>query len=194
MSLRVFGIGVILLCAAWGHGAGSAAPAAPVLEDAVPVAHSAPDESGTETGLRGPGNLGALGGTGSAPRPNGALQTATFKPLLEYRGSYICNQGITAVTLWVAEDTAVFFFHAHPDNPGVPSGSYSMQGQVDLSGGAMHLKAVQWMKQPEGYVMVDLDGVSHDGGLSFQGKVIGPNCSSFSVARAQRRDLPAPVR
>jgi len=133
---------------------------------------------------------GVRASTGTALERNAGLQTVAFKPLLAYRGSYICAQGVTAVTVWVGDGTALFSFHAHTANPGVPSGSFAMRGQVDLGAGVMHLKGVQWIERPAGWVMVNLDGVSSDGGLSFHGTVTGPNCSSFSVSRAHGNSGP----
>jgi hypothetical protein len=76
-----------------------------------------------------------------------------------WSGTYGCSQGITGLTLTIEDlgDRAVeatYDFYAVPENPGVPSGSYRMEGNyVD---GEMVLTGVEWIDQPPGYAMVDL--------------------------------------
>jgi hypothetical protein len=113
------------------------------------------------------------------------LWQAAFHPAIEFRGSYVCAQGLTALVLLVVDDHAVFNFSAHPANPGVPSGSLSMQGRVDLAGGIMHLEPVGWIVRPyDSWLLVGLEGMSTDHGRSFHGRVTGPpGCSGFSVKR-----------
>jgi hypothetical protein len=60
-----------------------------------------------------------------------------------------------------------------------------MQGQVNLAAGIMHLTPMRWLERPSGYVMVGMEGASHDGGLSFHGRVVAdiPGCSGFVLSR-----------
>jgi hypothetical protein len=164
--LRLIGRGIVaaVLCG----GAGGWAIAAPASLD--------------DAGRRPAGDIRSamIAGTGQVRW----LEKTGFLPLVEYRGSYICPQGITTLVLWVADDRAVFNFGAHPDNPGLPSGSFSMRGSVDPAAGVMRLAPVRWMVQPQGWRMVGLDGVSDDRGRTFHGKVTGdPHCTNFWISR-----------
>jgi hypothetical protein len=132
-----------------------------------------------------PGNTGAL--VTAAPGHVTWLEKAAYLAAIRYYGSYDCprGQGLTAVVLLVAGGNAVFSFRAHPANPGVPSGSISMRGKVDLAGGVMRLAPVRWITRPDdSWVMVGLEGESHDGGLTFRGRVLSPYCTGFSLTRA----------
>ena len=81
-----------------------------------------------------------------------------------WKGSYLgCVQGTTALTLIVKSAgqtgnqlAAKFEFHALPSNPGVASGSFTMKGY--LFPGVVVLYASKWVKQPSGYLLVDLAG------------------------------------
>jgi hypothetical protein len=76
-----------------------------------------------------------------------------------WSGKYGCNQGITGLTLTTedaGDDTvrATYEFYEVPENPGVPSGSFIMEGPyVD---GELELAGVEWVDRPENYEMVDL--------------------------------------
>jgi len=103
-------------------------------------------------------------------------------------GSYTCAQGLTGLRLVIqaaADDNliATFNFYAVPNNPSVPSGSFTMTGFVDPSG--VFLNQGHWISQPSGWNMVNLAGsLPTAGGKSFSGSVIG--CSSFALTKASR--------
>lgn len=76
-----------------------------------------------------------------------------------WSGKYGCSQGMTGLTL-TTEDSgdgnvqATYAFYAVPENPGVPSGSFRMEGTyVD---GELGLTGVEWVDRPANYEMVDL--------------------------------------
>jgi hypothetical protein len=108
----------------------------------------------------------------------------------KWRGGYGCNQGLTGLTLTIAaagegQVSAVFEFYAHPDNPGVPSGSYRMAGTYE--DGRLALEGTEWIEQPPGYVMVGYEGWS-DGGVDpnrIYGTVSGAGCSVFEMRRVR---------
>jgi hypothetical protein len=105
-----------------------------------------------------------------------------------WRGQYVCNQGVTLLTLTIRLEqpdtlTATFTFHAHPDNPGVPSGEYSMVGKMGPSAGHLKLTAQSWIKRPRDYVTVGLEGDYDVKTGRYRGTVDGPRCSSFYVER-----------
>ena len=103
-----------------------------------------------------------------------------------WKGSYLgCTQGTTGLTLIVKpagqtgnQLTAKFEFHALPGNPGVASGSFTMKGY--LFPGVVVLYASKWIKQPGGYLLVDLAGPLPKAG-KFGGAV--SFCSTFSLKR-----------
>lgn len=105
-----------------------------------------------------------------------------------WKGGYGCNQGLTGLTLTVEDEgdgqvSATFEFYAHPDNPGVPSGSFSMTGTYEA--GRLSLQGEEWIEQPEGYVMVGYESVT-DLGIDpnrIYGTVSGQGCSVFEMRR-----------
>lgn len=107
----------------------------------------------------------------------------------EWRGGYICNQGLTALRVSIEHDakgdgvTATFRFGPDASNPGVPEGAYRMRGSFGETDKRLRLHAVSWIRQPAGYVMVDLDGLMRGSGLYISGDVIGPGCSDFDLLR-----------
>jgi hypothetical protein len=108
----------------------------------------------------------------------------------EFRGSYICAQGETALTLKVLapepgkKQAAVFVFGPTPGNPSVPDGAFLMRGVVDLKGGRLELEPDAWLVQPPGYVMVGMAGMSDSSGRLFGGNMAsGFGCSTFSLRR-----------
>lgn len=125
-------------------------------------------------------------------RADGALSSA-------WEGSYDCAQGHTAVTLVlrsVGDEGAlggVFYFHASPNNPGIPEGCFAVGGRYHAGSREVKLSARQWLLQPFGYVTVDLDGQLAPGGDQLSGRVIGPLCTSFNLRRvAGPRAIPSP--
>jgi hypothetical protein len=103
-----------------------------------------------------------------------------------WKGSYLgCTQGPTGLTLIVTpagktgnQLAAKFEFHALPSNSAVPPGSYTMKGY--LFPGVVVLYASKWIKQPSGYITVDLAGPLPKAGR-FSGAV--SSCSTFSLKR-----------
>jgi hypothetical protein len=114
-----------------------------------------------------------------------------------WEGGYGCSQGLTALTLTVEPGpdntaTATFDFSAHPDNPGVPSGSFAMEGEYQ--DGALSLQGVEWIEQPDDYLMVDLRFHSERGidPQRMYGEVVGapPSCSIFELLRPEPPEQP----
>lgn len=109
-------------------------------------------------------------------------------------GTYVCSQGLTGLTLSIAEATptqarALFHFYADPRNPRVPTGCFTMTGQYDPASGRLQLKGGDWLVKPGGYRVVHFDGQVDAQGRRFSGKVSGGSaCKQFDLARA-----PSPV-
>lgn len=138
------------------------AVAAPLVTDAAP---------GPRVSLpASPGDVGALAG--------------------RWTGSYLCAQGDTTLALDVLAVpgapglvTAVFTFSAAPDNPGVPSGAYTMAGT--FAGDQLTLSGQAWLSRPSGYLMVGLSGTYTAGGAgSLAGRVDGGGCETFALRKA----------
>ncbi len=110
---------------------------------------------------------------------------------LEHRwlGEYTCTQGLTAFELVIELDDsddlrAVFSFWAHEYNPGVPTGSFWMQGYFDSGTGHLYLEQDFWIEQPDGYVMVDLDGFYLPSSQTIEGDIIPQgSCTTFYLER-----------
>ena len=106
-----------------------------------------------------------------------------------WEGGYICAQGRTGMTLDIEStggntvDAVVGFFPLD-DNPNVPSGSYSMEG--NWTGGRLALRGVEWVEQPPGYVMVDIYS-NPDVAIGpdrLAGGIEDPSCEAFILERA----------
>ncbi len=118
-----------------------------------------------------------------------ATPAAAQDPTGTWRGDYICGQGNTALALTIEARkdggiSALFHFEAAPDNPGVPTGCFEMQGRFSPATGQVTLGPQRWLRRPPNYVMVGLEGRLSDDGTEIQGMVQGPGCSFFRVARA----------
>jgi hypothetical protein len=79
-----------------------------------------------------------------------------------YDGRYQCGDwntlNLQVRDLGVGRISAVFTF-AVPPRLGGGHGSYSMMGTYDERTGRFQLTPQQWMRRPQGYNMVGLDGV-----------------------------------
>ncbi|WP_448572620.1 hypothetical protein [Trichothermofontia sp.] len=112
-----------------------------------------------------------------------------------WEGSYTCRQGLTKLELVIeAKSTtdidAVFLFSAHPQNPGVPSGRFRMQGTLEIFNSPyipdlLDLKATTWINQPSGYGTVDLRGDVSSSRRRITGNVVTPGCSTFDVVKRE---------
>lgn len=106
-----------------------------------------------------------------------------------WSGAYVCNQGLTALHVAIKHDakgngiTATFRFGPDKRNPGVPEGAFNMRGVFDPQNKQLYLQATSWIKQPAGYVTVDLDGLMRGSGLYISGDVLGVGCTSFDLVR-----------
>lgn len=115
-------------------------------------------------------------------------------------GTYTCAQGLTGLTLTLAEATptrarALFHFYADPRNPRVPTGCFTMDGHYDPGSSRLRLNGQDWLLRPGGYQVVSFDGTVDAEGRRFEGTVTGKRaplagCTRFHLARAPS---PAPT-
>lgn len=106
-----------------------------------------------------------------------------------WEGRYLCPQGVTGLTLELsggsgAEVAAVFHFYALPENPTVPTGSYTLRGVV-RGDGTIDLLPERWIEQPYGYVMVGMTGVLDRVSGVMRGRIAAPECDGFDLHRAR---------
>ena len=107
-----------------------------------------------------------------------------------WRGTYVCGQGVTGLSLTVKRSgegdvAAVFSFFAVPENPEVPSGEFDMTGRPGPQGNHLRLFPHAWTNAPPRFVMVGLDGDYDEASGEYSGRVRGPACTRFIL----RRDL-----
>jgi hypothetical protein len=106
----------------------------------------------------------------------------------EWIGTYTCSQGLTGLTLTLTGHAsgavdAIFSFYAVPENPGVPSGSSHKRGVYQIGGG-LNLAPFEWIDQPPGYVMTELDGHVSPDLTTYSGTFVDrPTCTTFHVTR-----------
>ncbi|MBR0511404.1 MAG: hypothetical protein IJJ81_02375 [Ruminococcus sp.] len=107
--------------------------------------------------------------TTTTAQPTTEATTAAKKEYPElvntYSGTYVATQGLTALDLSVfgtdddGDIQALFSFHEDPANPGVPTGSYLMEGTVKESDKKDIIEVVftgsEWEKHPETYHIID---------------------------------------
>ncbi|WP_158071231.1 serine/threonine-protein kinase [Streptomyces sp. CB00455] len=138
----------------------------------------------------GPTGRAATGGTRTPVIPAPPTPAAQTLPVVgSWQGTYLCGQGLTRLDLKVTSPgghalAAVFTFSAHPDNPGVPNGSFTMVGSFE--NGRMTLRGDRWVDQPAGYLMVDLEAsVAGDRPAVLSGAVVSSvaSCTQFVVGR-----------
>lgn len=129
--------------------------------------------------------------------PGVTMEAAGADPrtvLGEWVGTYTCAQGLTGLTLTIAEATptrarALFHFYADPQNPRVPTGCFTMDGSYDPTEGSLRLGGKDWLLRPSGYQVVSFTGTVDSEGRRFEGLVTGararlPGCTTFHLARA----------
>lgn len=105
-----------------------------------------------------------------------------------WNGEYTCLQGVTGLKLTITpvdEETvrALFEFFAVPSNPDALEGSFQLLGAY--RGDRLVFRQEKWIKQPENYLMVDLEVTSpvEPDMEVLSGNVLSPDCKGFSVRR-----------
>jgi uncharacterized protein (TIGR02145 family) len=104
-----------------------------------------------------------------------------------WKGSYFASQGETGLTLKVYEENgkykAVFDFYSLPGKKNAENGKYYMNASYNLSEDKYYLVGYQWIKNPGGYMFVDLEGTTTGDTLS--GSVSGWNYEFRIVKKSQ---------
>ena len=110
----------------------------------------------------------------------------------EYQGVYFCARQVAHLTVKIFQRSdesrriGLFVFGPNDSSRDVPSGSFMVEGLVELNGGKITLSPVKWVLQPQGYSWFGLIGSSDDGGKTFSGQLTGSGtCTRFTLARAR---------
>lgn len=118
-------------------------------------------------------------------------------------GWYSCNgaQGKTALNLFTTRDTetdamsAIFAFSEHPENLGIPSGSFTLLGRYDAQNKTMFLLPNEWIENPGNWNMVGLKGEYDQYARQIHGEITDPEgdpsfiCETFDLDR-EEEDIP----
>jgi len=97
-----------------------------------------------------------------------------------WQGEYTAGQGRTSLQLVITDYrngiiSAYFYFSAHPENPNVPSGVYSMRGSIseDMT---ISLIGQEWVIRPGNFNFIDIIGT-----VDLDNMLISSNEASLSV-------------
>ncbi|MFG2985920.1 serine/threonine-protein kinase [Streptomyces sp. NPDC048258] len=151
-----------------------------------------PTAGQTAGSAAGQGDGAASSAPGTTRTPGTSVSRVPSQPLPvvgSWQGTYRCGQGLTRLDLTITSPggralEAVFAFSAHPDNPGVPNGSFTMIGSFES--GRMTLRGDRWINRPRDYLTVDLDAVvAGERPAVMSGAVISSvaSCTDFAVGR-----------
>jgi hypothetical protein len=115
-----------------------------------------------------------------------ALKSATAAHFTgSFTGDYICGNSPSTLQLSVTAQpngglVAIFRFGGdRMPEMNYAVGAYSMKGS--WQGSHFRLTSDAWIRQPDGYVMVDIEGDLSDRGVF--GKVLHPTCSTFTATK-----------
>jgi hypothetical protein len=121
--------------------------------------------------------------------PAPPLRREPFPRHSVWQGTYVCSQGLTAVTVTLdialdGEASGVYEFGPVASNPTVPEGSFEMTGKVEPNGPgsfSAQLTPGAWINRPSNYVAVamTIEAVDRD----MTGTIESPNCRDFKVRR-----------
>jgi Caspase domain len=104
-----------------------------------------------------------------------------------WQGSYSCGQGLSAMQLMLEQAydgslRARLDFTGTQVNPG-PTGAYTLSGRIVNA--HLQLRAEQWLMQPPGYSMVDIEGDVAADQLTLSGRILNPACGGWSVSKVR---------
>jgi hypothetical protein len=147
-----------------------------------------------EVAFNGCGAFSLTKENASAPGAgNAQAQAPDYDRLIGvWKGRYRCGQGLTGVTVTLHDKAAdgpsgIFEFYPIPENPDIPSGSYTVHAAYDPATGALRLEPLRWISMPPGYELAAFDGVVESRGAEYRGRVEHPACADFSLTRVEGR-------
>jgi hypothetical protein len=106
-----------------------------------------------------------------------------------WQGTYECPQGVTGLTLTIAESApndfkGNFRFYPTPDNANPARGDYEVAITFDPASRRIEVRGTRWIDQPPGYVFATLRGALQ--GEQLIGTVENAGCGAFELTRAKR--------
>jgi len=106
------------------------------------------------------------------------------EPVGEWKGKYLCGQGVTAVQItFDSGGKGLFHFFAAQENPNVPEGCFTVGTSISKAG-VMTVRPTGWRVRPSNYVSVSFAGRFEDGGQRFEGHIRGlRGCGRISLVR-----------
>ena len=116
-----------------------------------------------------------------------SITTASAADLLsgQWRGSYTCYQGSTALVLAIEPDgqqwSGMFAFGPPKDNKSVPHGAYQIS--ISESDGIYYVVPGDWIEQPAGYMAVGMRGAISEDLTMFSGEIDFDGCTTFETVR-----------
>jgi hypothetical protein len=120
-----------------------------------------------------------------------ALQSAPQTVAAEFQGAVFCGPQPTHLSLKLLQTPdpthgrALYTLSGGPAGTTVPSGTFGLEGRLDLLGGTIDLRPDGSVSQTSGFGLVGLQGRSIDGGRTFTGRVTAnPRCTSFTLKRS----------
>jgi hypothetical protein len=121
-----------------------------------------------------------------------AEEPAVSKLTGTWAGSYVCPQGETGVRVSIASQSGsqfsgTFHFFPLPSNGRAKEGCYRVRGEIG-SKAEVTITAIRWISQPEGYVMVGLQGLFDAKLKTITGDVVPPAdvgavCTTFQLVQ-----------
>ncbi|QMV19546.1 DnaJ domain-containing protein [Granulicella sp. 5B5] len=152
---------------------------------------------GAQQSLPAAAPLAASPGTSKAAAQE-EVEVSWWKSLSgSWVGEYTCAQGVTGLTLTIAESadgglSGIFDFYPVPGGNRFPEGSYSGDVTADPDG-RFEFKPQRWISQPPGFTAVALSGRYSAEAQRVQGQVTGmAGCTLFDLSRrsGHERTLP----
>ncbi len=106
-----------------------------------------------------------------------------------WRGSYICLQGKTGLTLAIDKHqdnqfSGYFHFYPRTENTKAKEGCFAVNGHIDANKHII-VEAANWITRPDGYITVDLEG-DLASSKSFSGNVnanVLAHCKTFTLQK-----------
>lgn len=108
-----------------------------------------------------------------------------------WKGKYSCNQAEDILFFDVFAKTsgkisANFTFYPSKSNPGGKLGSFTLEGNF-MKDGSFVLHAKEWIRKPDDYAMVDINGKIESNYEEIKGIIVHPNCSTFNLIKIDTR-------
>jgi hypothetical protein len=124
-------------------------------------------------------------------RPASAGTRSSIPRRSVWSGTYICTQGLTAVTITLelspsGELKGLYEFGPVPSNPTVPEGAFELSGHLIATGRQSfsgELEPGEWLRRPPTYTAIAMTIEAND--RDMVGVIKSPNCRDFKLTRIE---------